>query len=194
MNPALSLVTAPAATPWDLTEAKLHLRIDGSAEDSLLTAYLNAATEQVEMFTRRSLINRTYSLRLDRFPSTTFVELPRPPLASVTHVKYRDEAGVEQTLSSGNYSVLTDELVGMVVLKADQAWPATAERVDAVEIRFVAGYGSGAANVPQSLRLAVLHLAAHWFENRVPVNIGNIVNKLPLHVESLLWAHRVMTF
>ena len=35
---ALVMTAAPAAEPIDLAEAKAHLRIDGSDEDSLLTA------------------------------------------------------------------------------------------------------------------------------------------------------------
>lgn len=45
--------------------------------------------------------------------------------------------------------------------------------------------------VPEKTRLAIKIMAAHFYENREPVVVGNLVNSVPLSVESLLWQERV---
>jgi len=45
--------------------------------------------------------------------------------------------------------------------------------------------------VPENLKLAIKLLVSHWYENREPVNIGNIVNEISLTVNSLLSAESV---
>lgn len=192
----LTVVSGPALEPVTLAEVKAQLRISMDDEDDLISGYITAAREHVEMFLRRSLINRTYRLRLTDFPrDKTFIELPKPPLVSVSHVKYYDDVNNVLTTfaAANNYSVFGDSILGRVQLLDEVDWPEVYEREDAVQIEFVAGYGAAAANVPQSIRLAVRMLVSHWYENRVPVNIGNIVNPLPHHINSLLWAHRVVS-
>ncbi|MGH3850697.1 MAG: head-tail connector protein [Pseudonocardiaceae bacterium] len=44
--------------------------------------------------------------------------------------------------------------------------------------------------IPQDLKHALLFVLAHFYENREPVNIGNIVNPLPLTVEALIGPYR----
>ena len=57
----------------------------------------------------------------------------------------------------------------------------------------VADAGSGLhflGVIPQDLKHAVLFLLAHFYENREPVNIGNIVNPIPMTVEALIGPYR----
>lgn len=44
--------------------------------------------------------------------------------------------------------------------------------------------------VPEAVLAAMKLLIAHWYENRTAVNIGNIVNEVPLTVNALLWPCR----
>ena len=48
---ALVLVTPPATQPVSLTEAKLHLRVSDTTEDTLITALIAAARERAEAIT-----------------------------------------------------------------------------------------------------------------------------------------------
>jgi len=68
---SLTIVTPPAEEPVTLTEAKNHLRVDLSDDDSLISALIVAAREHAEAITRRAFITQTLKLSLDAFPATT---------------------------------------------------------------------------------------------------------------------------
>ena len=65
-------------------------------------------------------------------------------------------------------------------------YPSTYPVPNAVTVRFVAGYTS----VPAGIKAAMKLLIGHWYKNREAVNVGNIVNVMPLAVESLLWSFK----
>lgn len=44
--------------------------------------------------------------------------------------------------------------------------------------------------IPDDVKSAILLLMGHLFENREAINVGNIVTKLPLGYEDLLWPYR----
>lgn len=184
----LILSVAPAEEPVSLASARLHLRIDDTADDDLITALIVAARQRFESVTWRSLITQTLVLRLDEWPADNCIELPRPPLVSVTSVQYTDEAGDTTTFASSNYLVSTAGEPGAIVLKAAAAWPsATLQAVDGVTVTYVAGYGD-AANVPQIIKQALLMLVAHWYENReeIVVAAGFTAAKVPLGAQSII--------
>ena len=120
---ALKLITAPATEPVTSTEAKSHLRVDTTADDTLIGTLITAARQHVEAHLRRALITQTWELVTDAFPVGDVLRLPLPPLVSVTSIKYTDEDGAESTFSSGLYVVDTDSTKGRVVLKNGETWP-----------------------------------------------------------------------
>jgi len=129
-------------------------------------------------------VTQTLKLSFDRWPADGYFQLMRPPLASVTHVKYYDSTGVLNTMSSGEYVV--DAALGRVWLANDAAWPSATLRVGMpVEITFVAGYGDAEA-VPQRYKQAMLLLVGNWHENREQAVVGSAINQLPFAVETLL--------
>ena len=58
----IKVVTPPATEPVTLAEAKLHLRVDGSDEDALITRLISAAREQCEQELGRALADPTVDL------------------------------------------------------------------------------------------------------------------------------------
>lgn len=197
----LKLDTAATEYPITKEEAKTHLRFEDDEEDALIISLITAVTEHVELFLRRRLITQTWKLFLDDFPRCAAPEawpgaiyLPYPPTQSVTWVKYYDTGGNLTTLSAGtDYLVLSDDTPARVVPAPDTIWPNTQlDRPDAVEIKFVCGYGARAA-VPKGITQAMLILLTHWFENRqvaLPVTLSHV----PMGVENLLWAYRDFRF
>lgn len=192
----LSRVAAPASLPVTVEEAKLHMRIPASetADDDYVESLLGAATEVVEEVTNRKLITQTWKLFLDVFPSERSFELPYPKLQSVTHVKYYDEEGALQTLSSSLYQVDVNGIVGQIANKNGETWPETEdEKLSAVEVQFVCGYGN-ASSVPEAIKQAIKVLALTWYENRETVVIGMMAERVPDTARLLLANYRVRSF
>ena len=191
----LTVYTEPAAEPVSLTEAKAHCRVDISDDDTLITSLITVAREVVEAIARRALVTQTLELTADEFPEGDTITVPRPPLQSVTSIKYTDEDETESTFSSDYYIVDTDSEPGRIVLKSDYSWPSdTLQAANGVRTRFVAGFG-GAADVPQKYKQAVLLLVGHYYENReMAISTGAVPKEIPMGVAALLWLDRNMGF
>jgi uncharacterized phiE125 gp8 family phage protein len=156
----------PVVEPVDVVTFKTHARIDISDDDYVILGQIQAAREHAETFTRRAFITQTWDLKMDAFPPEGEIEIPLAPLQSVTSIKYYDSAGVQQTWSSTNYVVLKSVDRGVIRLAVNVMWPATQVRADAVEVRFVAGYGDTQEVVPAAIRSSILMLAAELYKNR----------------------------
>jgi len=193
MTWALVRVTQPAEEPVTLEEAKIHLRVDATDEDALISSLIVSAREHVEGFQGRSLVTQTWRLSLDRFPRGRVIRLPRPPLQSVTSITYIDPDGNQQMLAPGAYDVDADSEPGRVVLKDSAGWPDTADMPSAVLITYEAGYGSARA-VPQAVKQAMLLLIGHWHANRETAVVGSTTHELSFAVKALLWPDRVFPF
>ena len=186
---AHTLITAPTAEPVSTVEAKAHLRVDISDDDTLIDVLVAAAREDVEARSWRALITQTWELVLDEWPSKSFIELPRPPLQSVTSVKYKDQDGSESTWAASNYIVDTDKEPGRVHLANGISWPTVSlYPTSGIRVRYVAGYGDDAADVPRRYVQAIKLMVGHLYENReaVVVERGVNISNLPLGYAALL--------
>jgi uncharacterized phiE125 gp8 family phage protein len=152
---ALKLITAPTEEPVTLTEVKLHCRVDGTDEDALLTGIIiPAARRFAEGRTGRALVTQTWELALDAFPAAE-IELPMPPVQSITSVKYLDTTGVEQTIDAANYALDSYGMRPWLLPAYEYEWPEALASSNAVRIRFVAGYGAAAA-VPADIKAWIM--------------------------------------
>lgn len=177
------VTTAPAEEPVSLVEAKLHLRVDHDAENSLITSLITAARQWCEDYERRAYITQSITAKMQRFGKQ--IILPRPVLQTVTSVKYIDTGGDEQTLDAGVYDVDTYREPGRITLAHNQSWPALRGDINGVEVIYVAGYGDAATDVPARTRAAIKLLVGHLYENREETTTLTI-NELPLGIKSLL--------
>lgn len=181
----VKLITAPASEPLTLVEAKLHLRVDVADDDTLIAALITAARQYCEGVLWRALMPQTWELYLDEWPCEE-IELPKPPLQSVTSVKYTNSIGATTTMDAGDYTVDTASEPGRVVLNYGELWPTvTLATANPIAIRYVCGYAD-AAHVPETVKAAMKLLIGHLYENREAVVAGLIVTSVPLAVESLL--------
>lgn len=162
---ALKLITAATALAVSLAEAKLHLRVDTADEDTLITAFITAATESAEQATGRAIMPQTWELTLDAFPDA--FELTRVPAASITSIRYWDTTGTQQTLGTALYTLDNADDFGSAyaVPAVGNAWPAAREQINAVALRYVAGYDTAAA-VPESIKSWVKLQVGAMYENR----------------------------
>lgn len=186
-----TVVTGPSREPLSIEDAKEHLRIDQHDEDVWLLDAIKATRMRAEGMMGRALVTQTLEVALSGWPGGRVIELPRPPLVSVTSVKYFDAADVEYTLAAGNYIVDTRTTPGRIVLKSTASWPGTALReVNGVIIRYVAGYGEAAEDVPAEVRAAMKLWLGELYEVRENSAAGGLVT-VPAAAEKLLLKYRV---
>ena len=184
---SLKIVTPPTAEPVTLLEAKDHLRVDGPDDDALISVLITAARKWAEEYTGRQFVTATWDWFIDGFCLSFSV--PIPPLQSVTSIKYLDTAGAEQTLDAETYRVDAVSEPGRIALDYGKSWPSTYSVINAVTVRFVAGYGAAAA-VPEPIRQAMLILIGELYEQRqesVPASFAAV----PFGVRALLTPYKV---
>lgn len=175
------VVTASTDDPAISTaDMKAYLRVDGSADDALIASYVTTATEAVKEYCRRAILTETFVYRADGFTepggddrlmalgpgvhtvSRPYIlgggetlDLPFPPLQSVTSVVTYDRDNSASTFSASRYRV--DLQSGRIYLNEGETWPSSLRAQNAVEVTYVAGYGSGSIHAPivQAIRLYV---------------------------------------
>ena len=194
----LSLITAPAREPISLQEAKDHLRVTATDEDALIESLITAARQTIEGrfgVIQRALITQTWDWTLDGFPSdsTVALQVPFPPLQSVTSITYLDGDGASQTWSAAKYTVDAKSLIGRIIPAWDEDYPETRSVINAVTVRFAAGFGGAQQDVPMPIRQAMLLLIGHMYENRETHIMGVAVAELPT-VDRLLAPYRIASF
>lgn len=197
----ITLITAPTVEPVTLTEVKEQLRVgtDEYDHDPVLSRLIKSARNYAEAFCSRAFIQQTFDYWLDRWPSGDAIELPRPPLNSVTSVSYTDSDGDSTNLvADTDYVVDTDSMFGRVVLEYGKTWPtATLHPKNPIKIRFVAGYdddGSSPpdyrANIPEDIKHAMLLLIGDWFSHRENTVPGISLTSQRSGVDAILYPHR----
>jgi uncharacterized phiE125 gp8 family phage protein len=180
------LVAPPAAEPLTQAEVENHLRLEAGVDAVKVNSLILVARQHVERVTSRALVEQSWELVLDRFPACREIRLAKGDLRSVTSVKYLDRDGVEQPLDAAAYQVDTARVPGRVVLAPGESWPATSDRINAVRIRFVAGFGAAAAAVPEPIKAAMYLLIGHLYEHRESEVVGTTVSPLQMAVNALL--------
>lgn len=168
----LILITAPAAEPISLAEAKLHARVETTDDDDLISALIAAAREEAEHKTGRALITQTRDLVLDAFPAAE-IDLRLPDVQAISSVKYIDPDGVEQTLAASAYSLDADSTPCWLLPAYGTDWPTTLDTANAVRVRFTAGFGATGADVPEPIRAWIKVRMASLYAQR-EAHVGGI--------------------
>lgn len=183
------ILTPPTVEPVTLAEAQGHLRtLSDTVENATITALITAAREYCELYTRRALAPQTIEAYLDYFPGC-HIDLPMPPLTSVTSIKYTDYAGVETPMPTADYIVDTDSAPGRIVLPYGHMWPLfTSTTSNPITITYVAGYTAA----PKTIKQAMLLLIGHWYNNREAV--GNVGTSIAFAVSALLSMYKAGFF
>jgi hypothetical protein len=204
----LQLVSAPESEPVSLEEAKAHLRVDFTDDDSLILSLISAAREVVEGKLRRSVFPQTYMLTLDQFPYPTgiltktpsqrenwlfpsiyfsdyAIELPLAKVTSVESIAFTDVTGETVTLPEDQYVVDVNAVPARIVPANGGTWPyINSYSPGSISITFKAGEWDG-DTVPVSIKQAMLLLIGHWYANREAVT-DKPMTTLPMAVDCLL--------
>lgn len=194
------LKTAPTTEPIDLVALKEHLQMatGDTTHDNVLVMLIKAVRKATEKLCWRALISQTWYAYFNQWPQVDYLLLPFPPLTSVTAVKYTGSDGSVSTFSSSNYIVDTKSQPGRVVLGYGQTWPGdTLYPSNPIEVEFVAGYGTASSAVPEDLRLAMMVMCAHFFDNREPFLVasgGGAAIEIPGIMKFLFSPYRIWNF
>lgn len=178
-------------SPVSVADAKSHLRVTFDTDDALIADYIELAQRTIIDESESALTQITYRAHLRRWPCGTEIELPFPPLASVTHVKYYAPGDASMTtMPASDYTVESHRQVGALVLAPTASWPEVdTDRTRPIEIEFVAG--EAAASLSAIKRQAVLLMVAHAYELRQPVLPGVSVSEVPRTLEAMINRFRI---
>lgn len=154
------LSSAAASFPVSRAEAKLHLKIDTTDRDDDVDSFIAAATDQVEIDTRRQLVTATWIYNLTNWEQV--IQIPKCPVASITSITYVDGAGDTQTLATSIYQTNLNAEPATIRPAYGQTWPTNRVQDNSIQVTFTAGYGA-AADVPDLLKSAIKILVEGWF-------------------------------
>jgi uncharacterized phiE125 gp8 family phage protein len=171
--------TAPVVEPITLAEAKEYARIDGSAEDALITALIKMARIHCESFTGKSLVPKTITITSFSFPYQ--FQMPYGPLNAennVTKVVTLDQNGAETNL---NYQVNPGLYPKMMILGGNQSY------------KFKTVYTAGFTTVPEDIKLAIKMLVNTMYERREDFSDLQAIPS-PLGVKALLMPYKTFNW
>jgi len=198
---SLTRQTPPAVEPVTVAEAKAHLRVDTSDDDTYIGTLITAAREWCEQYLDRTLVHTQWVMRFDRFPPSGEepVELPRPPMvtsgtATAVSLTFTSEAGATSTYSTSQYRVDRNATPGAIKPTYGSTWTPHREDDNSISVTWWAGYGAAGFSVPATIRHAMLMLVGHWYENRSSVLVGSISKEMEFAVISLLDSQRWGTY
>ena len=190
---AFKLISPSVVDIVPLALAKSHLRVDHAADDTLIASYAKAAIAHIEGYSGMAdviLGVSTWEQYQDAFPPGSLKILQRP-LISIDKVEYLDAvSGLYVEWPDTNYMKDIFSFYGLIA--PVDSWPSPKDAVNAVKVTFKAGFGNTTASIPEDLKLAILLLVGHWYENRETVIIGVSASEVPFSVQCLIGKYRAV--
>ena len=205
------VTTEPSHYPLDIKDVKDYLRLDEDEDELYVRGLVGSATEYVQEYTGRSLINRTITLALDGAGEIELplkegwhngadiprmndrISLPFGTVQSITAIKYYDKNDNENTFDSSNYYLDNFSQPAKVVLRDGSSWPSSLRDANGLQVVYVSGFGSNPRQVPEQIRLAMMQYIAFMYEHR-----GDFERfpppKMPEAINVLLQPYKVYQF
>jgi uncharacterized phiE125 gp8 family phage protein len=153
-------LTPPLVEPLTLVEMRAHLRLDTQDEDDLLLALATVAREHLERETGLVLAARDFRLCRDDWPEDGILTIARGPVRAVTGVAVYDGEGEPRAVDLDGH--LLDGQARLARLWLRDV-PVPGQALNGIEIEFTAGFGESGADVPETLKRAMLlHVAAMY--------------------------------
>tara|TARA_R110002012_G_scaffold55882_1_gene142598 strand:+ start:2779 stop:3357 length:579 start_codon:yes stop_codon:yes gene_type:complete len=181
-----TLATNPLFTT---AEAKDFLKVDTTADDTLIDNLIKAATQSCEEYTNQYFMDTLVTQYSDNWME--FYRLYKSPVSSLTHIKYYDSTDTLQTLAASNYILDNASKPARIGLAVDGELPTLADRINAVEVKYTVGYGTASTDVPDGIKQAVLLTLGNFYENRQTVITGRTATELPLSSQYLLNQYKI---
>ncbi len=183
------VITQPSVEPVTLARVKKQLGISEDSLDDLIKTRIPVARRTIEKYTGRALIDQLREIRWDTFPMDDY--LPVPSATAVTHVKYIDSAGIEQTVLSTNYNLVTYGLIPFIRPNDPFTWPSPRAEKYAVRVQFTAGYGPKASDVEPVIIEAIVEYLGHLINFQEQAESGLGIARMPFAIRDKLDMYRV---
>lgn len=186
-------VNVAATVPLFTTaQAKQHLKIDTTADDTYIDNLITAATESCQIYTNRYFITTTVTQYSDSWKEVA--SLYKSPVQELTHIKYYNSSDVLTTWEATEYILDEVSEPARIAVAVDYSFPNLSTReLNRVEVKYKVGYGDAASDVPDGIKQAVLLCIGNWYENRQSVITGRTATELPLSSQYLLNQYKVQT-
>lgn len=167
----------------DLDEAKEHLRILGTDQDSLVTDYLHSAIQWAETRTERNFASSVYQLRL--VPQDVTLELPIPDFKEITKIETKTGSTVATIFekdASGNLSdyVEVDDFPNPAELTI------STDNISSDVDYLIITASFGVTSLPDDIKSAIKLLLGHLYRNESEVVTGTIASQMPQGAETIL--------
>jgi uncharacterized phiE125 gp8 family phage protein len=172
---------------------KAHLRLgtgfaSDTTQDEVLTGFLRAAISAIEARTGKVLMTRSFSWTLQFWRDRGSQGLPLAPVIAVTRVATIERNGAQSDVPPESYWLEQDSQRPR--LKSISATLPKIPTGGSAVIEFDAGFGPDWQDTPADLRQAVLMLAAHYYEYRHEIALGD--GSMPFGVTTLIERYKVM--
>ncbi len=178
-----ALITPPVAEALTLAEVKAHLRLDDGNEDTLLASLIRVAREHLERTTGLCLITQIWRLHLESIPEDRVIQIAKGPVQAIESLSIYDEAGEELALPATGHVLDGNARPARLVLDRNLN-PTIA--ANGIEIDFSAGFGESGAEVPDTLKRAMLMHVAQMFAFRGAVAVEDQPADIPLGYDRLV--------
>jgi uncharacterized phiE125 gp8 family phage protein len=187
---SFKITVQPTVEPITLAEAKMHLRIDGDFEDTILLDYIRAARAHVERFTGLSFTEQTIRAvfdiprehEIDRSAKKNPLKfvLPLSPVKTLLSVEGNNNDDVDDW---GDYYYIADS-----AYKMDYASLPSTITLRSYEPQLIVTYETDTSAMSPDVKVAMLLILHQMYENRGMVD-GVHIERIE---ESYLRAHRVL--
>ncbi|KRB50165.1 hypothetical protein ASE04_16500 [Rhizobium sp. Root708] len=176
-------ITPPVAEALTLAEVKAHLRLDDGNEDGMLTSLIRVAREHLERTTGLCLITQVWRLHLESIPEDRVIQIAKGPVQAIESLSIYDGTGEELELPVTGHVLDGNARPARLVLDRSMN-PAIA--VNGIEIDFSAGFGESGAEVPDTLKRAMLMHIAQMFAFRGALAVEDQPADIPVGYDRLV--------
>lgn len=174
-------LTAPVTEPISLADAKLHLRVEHTADDALIQNQISAARAFIEDYCSRAIGAQSWQQTVDGSPDALPIPLTRAPVTAVTTVELVDTTGTRLAVAG---TILDNAVIPARVYPPTAGWPAAPAGQSWV--RTQVAYDAGSEVTPEPIRQALLLLLGQWYDHRATIHVGSGSVTLPFAFRELL--------